>query len=77
MDPISSGGSIDFAKMRQEIFSKIDKDSSGQFDLEEFEAAKPDDGPESVAANIFSKMDANGDGSVTEEEFTNDKSHRR
>lgn len=76
MDSIGSygsSGSVDFAKMRQEMFRKIDSDGDGQFSLEEFEAAKPANAPEAAPAanDIFAEMDADSDGSVTEEEFLN------
>ncbi|SCA57594.1 hypothetical protein MTBPR1_60107 [Candidatus Terasakiella magnetica] len=75
MDAIGSygsGGSIDHAQRRQDMFSKIDTDGDGQFSLEEFEAAKPADAPADApaASEIFSQMDADGDGSVSEEEFS-------
>ncbi|WP_206201928.1 EF-hand domain-containing protein [Terasakiella sp. SH-1] len=74
MDAIGSyggAGSIDHAKMRQEMFNKIDTDGDGQFSLEEFEAAKPADAPEDApsASEMFSQIDSDGDGFVSEEEF--------
>ncbi len=74
MDSIGSygsGGFIDHAQRRQEMFAKIDSDGDGQFSLEEFEAAKPANAPADApaAADIFSEIDADGDGFVSEDEF--------
>ena len=72
MDSISSYSStaaIDQSRLR-DLFNKIDSDGDGQFSIEEFEAAKPDDAPDDVnASEIFSDMDTDGDGFVSQDEF--------
>ncbi len=57
----------------EEVFAKLDADSSGSISLDEFKAGpRAAENPEK-AAEIFAKIDADSDGSVTLEEF---KAHR-
>ena len=59
------------AKMAQEMFKKLDKNSDGKICIEEFKARRRRPEAAKLAEALFKMLDKNEDGGVCLEEFTN------
>ena len=69
--PAEPGAKPDKPKMDPaEVFKKMDKDSNGKVNLEEFKASPRWKKDPTKADGMFKKRDKNADGDITLEEFT-------
>ncbi len=67
---VSGSGYADYLeKMRQNMFARMDSDSSGTVSKDEFVSARPKEVSETDAASLYDKIDASGTNALTQDQL--------